>query len=362
MNGPGPTPFTVYRSPFTLYLLRVPHASGSPNVLAVRFSSIGDILLITPLLRAIRHTHPGARVTVLTKREYVPLLSHNPHVHRVIGMPPGRSLLSVAAELRGDRYTHLLDLHDNLRSRALRVLVPGRWRSYPKHRLARALLIRAKRNRYRDRRPVAERYFSSARELWVTPDGAPPEFFLGPEADEEVTGWLASVGLDSEPNIIAVAPGAAHATKRWPLEHWRLLIDKQVKDGFSVVVVGGPGDAALGTALADGGRGRVVSSAGIFGLQATGALLQRARALVSGDTGVMHMASAVGTPLLALFGPTVEAFGFFPYTRRAGVLELPLPCRPCSSQGGPRCPLGHHRCLVDIHPGAVYQALRGAVR
>ena len=341
----------------TLYLVGVPHASSAPNILAVRFSSIGDILLTTPLLRAIRHTHTGSRMTVLTKREYVPLLSHNPNVQRVVGLAPGRSLLSLAAELRGDDYTHLLDLHDNLRSRALRLLVPGRWRSYPKHRAARALLIHAKRNRYRDRRPVPERYFSAARDLNVIPDGQPPEFFLGAEAREIAAAWLASVNLEHETNILAVAPGAAHATKRWPVEHWRMLVNRATKEGSAVVIVGGPDDAALGAALSEGGLGRVASAAGLFGLQATGALLQRARALVSGDTGVMHMATGVGTPVVALFGPTVEAFGFFPYTRQALVLELPLPCRPCTSQGGPRCPLGHHRCMVDIHPRAVYEAL-----
>jgi lipopolysaccharide heptosyltransferase II len=340
----------------------VPHAPPSPSVLAVRFSSIGDILLTTPLLRAIRHSHPGARITVLTKREFVPLLSHNPNVHRVIGLAPGRSLLSLAAELRGDRYSNLLDLHDNLRSRAIRLLVPGRWHTYPKHRLARALLIHGKRNRYRDRRPVPERYFSAATDLKVAPDRRPPEFFVGAEASEQVAAWLASTGLESESNIVAMAPGAAHATKRWPLEHWRTLVDKVVRDGFAVVVLGGPNDAALGAVLADSGRSRVANAAGVFGLQATGALLKRARALVSGDTGVMHMATGVGTPVVALFGPTVEAFGFFPYASQAKVLELPLPCRPCTSQGGPRCPLGHHRCLVDIEPGIAYEALRRNLR
>jgi heptosyltransferase-2 len=324
----------------------------------VRFSSIGDVLLTTPLLRAIRRSHPGARVTVLTKRAYLPLLSHNPHVHRVISLGPGRSLTSLATELRGDEYTDLLDLHDNLRSRVLRLLVPGRWRTYPKHRLARALLVHAKRNRYRDRRPVPERYFSAARHLHVLPDGSPPEFFVGREANEEVAAWLESVGLASEANLVAIAPGAAHATKRWPLDHWRALLQRLVKDGLAVVLVGGPDDAATAAELSRATPGRVASAAGVFGLQGTGALLQRARALISGDTGVMHMASGVGTPVVALFGPTVEAFGFFPYTKLSRVVELPLPCRPCTTQGGPRCPLGHHRCMIDIHPGAVYEALR----
>lgn len=338
----------------------MPDTAPAPNILVVRFGSIGDILLTTPLLRVLRHSHPGARITVLTKRAHTPLLSHNPHVHRVIGFAPGRSITSLATELRGDEYTDLLDLHDNLRSRILRLLVPGRWRTYPKHRWARWLLVRAKRNRYRDRRPVAERYFSAARHLRAVPDGAPPEFFIGQEATEEVTEWLGSVGLESASKMVALAPGAAHATKRWPVGHWLALIDRILHDGSAVLIVGGPADAPIGSELA-AGRSRVVSAAGRFGLQGTGALLQRASVLVSGDTGVMHMATAVGTPVIALFGPTVEAFGFFPYTSRARVLELPLPCRPCSTQGGPRCPLGHHRCMIDLNAGAVYEALRQAV-
>jgi lipopolysaccharide heptosyltransferase II len=340
----------------------VPHTSTVPNVLAVRFSSIGDILLTTPLLRAIRHSHPGARITVLTKREYVPLLSHNPNVNLVLGLAQSRSLLSLASELRADGYTHLLDLHDNLRSRALRILAPGKWTTYPKHRLARAWLIRAKRTRYRDRRPIAERYFSAARDLGVKPDGCPPDFFLGPEAGEQVFDWLRTVGLEHEPNVVALAPGAAHATKRWPLEHWHALVARNLESGSAVVIVGGPGDADLGASLAKQGSGRVLNAAGRFGLQGTAALLQRARVLVSGDTGVMHMATAVGTPVVSLFGPTVEAFGFFPYSRQASVLELPLPCRPCTTQGSSRCPLGHHRCMIDIQPSVVYETLRRTSR
>jgi heptosyltransferase-2 len=332
-----------------------------PNVLAVRFSSIGDVLLTTPLLRAIRHRHPGSRLTVLTKQAYIPLLSHNPHVERVIGLENRRPLTDLAAELRTHRYTHLLDLHDSLRSRVLRMLVPGRWGTYPKHRLARALLIYTKRNGYRDRRPVPERYFSAARGLDVLPDGAPPEFYIAPEAEREAAEWLNTAGLAQQCPMIALAPGAAHATKRWPLEYWRTLVDRIVAQGFDIVIVGGVEDAPLGGALATRAERQVASAAGVFGLQGTGAVLRRAAVLVSGDTGVMHMATGVGTPVVALFGPTVDAFGFFPYTSRASVLELGLACRPCSSKGGPRCPLGHHRCMVEISPESVYQALRRSV-
>jgi heptosyltransferase-2 len=339
----------------------VPDTFRPPNILVARFSSIGDILLTTPLLRAIRRRHRDAQITVLTKQAYAPLLSDNPHVDRIIALGPDRSLASLAAEVRAGSFTHRLDLHSSLRSRALRAMAPGHWSSYPKHRIARALLIHTKRNRYRDRRPVPERYFSAARDLDVSPDGAPPEFFLGADAEREADRWLATSGLASDRPLVAVAPGAAHATKRWPLEYWRALVSQIISGGSRVAIVGGPGDTTLGSSLTASGHGQVASAAGAFGLQTTGALLRRSAAVVSGDTGVMHMATAVGTPVVALYGPTVEPFGFFPYTARATVLEVALSCRPCSSQGGPRCPLGHHRCMLEVRPDLVYDSVRRSI-
>jgi heptosyltransferase-2 len=205
---------------------------------------------------------------------------------------------------------------------------------------------------------VPERYFSAARHLDLSPDGAPPEFFLSRDAEEMAAGWLSSAGLTRGRPLIAVAPGAAHATKRWPLEYWRALLSQIVAGGFNVGIVGGPGDTELGASLAVSAPGQVANAAGRLGLQATGAVLRGSAAVVAGDTGVMHMATGVGTPVVALYGPTVEAFGFFPYTHRATVLEQNLSCRPCTSQGGPRCPLGHHRCMLEIRPDVVYDSIR----
>ncbi|HJS47025.1 MAG TPA: glycosyltransferase family 9 protein, partial [Gemmatimonadales bacterium] len=100
-------------------------------------------------------------------------------------------------------------------------------------------------------------------------------------------------------------------------------------------------------------------AAGEASLQGTGALLAAAAAAAAGDTGVMHMATAVGTPVVALFGPTVRQFGFFPYRARALVLERELSCRPCTFHGSARCPLGHHRCLRDISPEEVARGVEG---
>jgi heptosyltransferase-2 len=280
------------------------------RILCVRFSSIGDVLLTTPLVRALRRRHPDAELYFVTKRAMAPLVAENPHITRVLTLEPGEPITALARRLRALHPSHGLDLHGSLRSTALRLLVRCRWSGYSKRKLARTALIATKLDLYGKHVPVPERYFEAARALDARPDGGPPEFFLSAAAQQRVTRWLAEHGLDRQP-LAALA--------------------------------------ALGPA--------VVSAAGEFTLQETGACLARAAVLVSGDTGVMHMATGVGTPVVALFGPTVEAFGFFPYTERAVVLEQNLPCRPCSAMGTERCPLGHHRCLEDVLPDQVAAAV-----
>lgn len=322
------------------------------RVLCVRFSSIGDVLLTTPLLRAMKRRHPDAELHFVTKQGMAPLVADNPHLSSVVTLAPHQSVFALARQLRELRPTHGLDLHGSLRSAALRLLVRCRWTGYRKRKPARTTLIAAKLDLYGHHTPVPERYFEAVGRLDVYPDGGSPEFFLGAAARRRAQAWLSEHGLDGRP-FAALAPGAAHATKRWPLDHWRALAERLRGDGHGIVVVGGPGDRDAAAALAP----LAANAAGEFALQETGALLARAAVLVSGDTGVMHMATGVGTPVVALFGPTVEAFGFFPYASRALVLERELDCRPCSAMGSARCPLGHHRCLRDILPDQVIAAV-----
>jgi heptosyltransferase-2 len=311
------------------------------RVLIVRFSSIGDVVLTTPLVRALRRRHPDAELLYVTKRALAPLVSDNPHLSRVVALEAHEPVHHLAARLRALAPTHGLDLHGSLRSIALRALVPGRWAGYRKRKAARTMLIATKLDLYRDTVPVAERYFEAARLLDVRPDGGPPEFHLGNGARERVGAWLAERRL-GDAALAALAPGAAHATKRWPARHWIELTGRLRAAGLEPVVVGGPGDRGVAQQVP------APSAAGELSLQETGALLARARVVVSGDTGVMHMATGVGTPVVALFGPTVGRFGFLPYRARATVMERDLSCRPCSAMGSARCPKGHHRCLEEI--------------
>ena len=326
------------------------------RILCVRFSSIGDVLLTTPLVRALHRRHPEAELYFVTKGAMAPLVVENPHLTRVIELAPNERIIDLARRLRPLGATHGLDLHGSLRSAALRWLVPCQWSGYSKRKFARTTLISTKINIYGRPVPVPERYFEAARELDVAPDGGPPEFFLAPATRERMSHWLAERGLDRRP-FAALAPGAAHATKRWPLRHWRTLAAELEKLGYGLVALGGPGDREIAAELGPG----VTNAAGEFSLQETGACLARARVLVSGDTGVMHMATGVGTRVVALFGPTVEPFGFFPYAKGAEVLERDLGCRPCSAMGSERCPLGHHHCLEEIFPDQVAAAVQRLV-
>jgi len=335
-----------------------------PEILIIRLSAIGDVLLTTPLVRALRLRHPKAGITFVTGPACLPLLEHNPRITRVVSWDPRQGLRALREALGGSdatrRFTHRLDLQGNLRSRKVRWHLGGRWHTYPHHRIARAILIRTKKNRYHDPRPVPERYFDAAAGLDVVPDGGALEIFLSRGSIDTAERFLRGVTRQQ----IAIAPGASRRTKQWPSHHWIALARRLTELGNDVVVTGGEMDHAIADAIVnavgtteDPRFGRVASAAGMD-LPATAALLRKCRALVAGDTGQMHLATAVGAPVVALFGPTVEAFGFFPYHAKAAVVQLDLACRPCSAHGGSACPLKHHRCLQDLQPEMVLEALR----
>jgi heptosyltransferase-2 len=327
-----------------------------PRILLVRFSSIGDLLLTTPLLRVLRRRYPDADLTFVTRADMADTLRDNPHLTRLVTWPREGSLRALARDLRQTPWTHRLDLHGSLRSRALRLLVGGRWHGYSKHRVRRQLLVTTHGRLGGRIAPVADRYFDAASALDVLPDGAPAEYFVTDIAAGQATRFLADHHLASGRPLLALAPGAAHFTKRWPTDHW-LALAARMAATHDIVVLGGPAEREVAVRIVAAAGPRAASAAGTVSLSGTAALLQRATAVVVGDTGILHLATAVGTPVVGLYGPTVEAFGFFPYHAHAVAVQHPLACRPCSSRGGAACPLGHHHCLVQILPAEVTDAL-----
>jgi heptosyltransferase-2 len=317
------------------------------RVLVVRFGALGDVVLTTPLLRAIRGASLDVAITVVTRSEWAPVLRHHPSVDTVESFDRGERVRELARRLRPVAWDHRIDLHGSLRSRMLRMLVGGRWGTWRKPRLRRARQTWAGVT-HPPLPPVAEQYFAAAAALGVSPDGRGPDVVPAP-ADEAAAAALAPPG-----RFVALAPGAAHATKRWPGPHWTRLAERLARRGVTTVVVGTAADGARVTAPSATDR------CGI-GLGPTAALLRRAAVVVANDSGLMHLATAVDTPVVALFGPTTPTLGYAPYRSRAIVLEHPLPCRPCSVYGTAHCPMRHHRCMIDLTPEEVANAVLDAM-
>ena len=310
------------------------------SFLVVRFSSLGDVLLTTPLLRALRTSFPEADITVATKDLYAPLFTGNPSVNRVVELKTGEDILPYAARLREHRYDLCMDLHDSLRSKALRALVPGKWQGFSKGRIARGVMIATGLSLYGKTRSMAERYFEASRGLKVRPDGQPPEVFL---SVEEETGLHEEIGPS---RLVALAPGASRNTKRWPAERWQELAGMLDARQIRVAWCGTAAEKNLA------GEAPGIRTFG-YPLRKSAALLKLASAVVANDSGPMHLATAVGTPVVAMFGPTVRQFGFAPYSKNAIVVERSVGCRPCSAYGSKKCPLGHHRCMKEIDPAEI---------
>jgi heptosyltransferase-2 len=333
-----------------------PVVLAPPKVLVLRLRGVSELLLATPLIRALRTRHPQAHISVLTTRRLAQLVQENPRVDEVITLGQDDSLRDLAPTLRSRGFSHLLDLEDTLRTRALRALVPGAWSAVEDAGLARWLLARTRRGNG-DGTSLADRFFAAARTLDVEPDGGPVELVTSETARERAARWLEHAGLGQGKPIVAFAPGSVHRTRRWPVEYWGELIRRIVRTGADAVVVGSTDESPTASEVALRGGPRAGSAAGELPLLETAAIIARAEALLVGDTGLLHVAAGVGTPAVALFGPTVRTAGTFPYHAHAAVIERELPCRPCTAVGEDECPLKHHLCLRAIRSNDVFDVL-----
>ncbi|HSH69613.1 MAG TPA: glycosyltransferase family 9 protein [Deferrisomatales bacterium] len=332
--------------------------------LLVRFSSLGDVVLATAAVEALREALPGAHVDILTKPELRPVFAGNPGIAGLLEWDPADGLGSLARAVRRGEYDWIVDLHANLRTRLLRALVPGpRWSVYAKGVLRRRLAVWFRKPGLLAGQPhVVDRYLAALAPLGVSGQRRLPKLHVDPCAREAIRGRLVSADGSAENPLIGLAPGARWATKAWPRKNWVALARRLGEGGrCGLVLVGGHGESGLcGDILREAGVAGV-NLAGRASIQETAAALECCKVLVTNDSAPMHLAAAVGTRVVALFGPTVQGLGFYPLGVDDVVLESAEACRPCSLHGGARCPRGHHRCLEGLEPGAVVGALGRAL-
>jgi heptosyltransferase-2 len=328
------------------------------TVLLVRFSSLGDVVLSTAAVETLAAHGCGARIDVLTKEAFAPLFEGNPAVSEVLTLAPGGSLSALAAKIKARDYDWIIDLHATLRTAALKLLVrKPRWSVYRKDRVGRRLKALS-HTRSAIRPPhVIDRYLGALTPLGISPERTMPKLYPTQADADRVDALLTEAGYDGQTPLIALAPGARWNTKAWPEPHWVELVNALSEEGRLIpVLTGGKDERELCGRIAD--QTAALDLTGLTGLLESAALLERSALLVSNDSAPLHIASAVGTAVLALFGPTVEDFGFYPVGALDRVLQLDIDCRPCHVHGSERCPKEHHRCLRDITPVEVAAEVR----
>lgn len=312
------------------------------KLLLIRLSSLGDILLTTPVLAALRDKFPDAQIDLVIGSEYgplAPLLPGRPRVQLFNRSTGLIGLLHLRRELRSEGYDAVLDLHNNLRSRVLRRGLSRRLYVMRKRTMKRWLLVHRKLNLLREEPDVIGRYFETAQALAVHDTG------------EAACLQLPELPMD---RAIAMAPGARHKTKRWPAQYFIDLGKRYQAAGYEVRLFGSSTERELCERVAYEVGGQVKNFAGELSLSGAALELAKCAAAITNDSGLMHLASAVGTPTVAIFGPTVKEFGFAPRAQNARVIENHgLYCRPCTTHGSEQCPEGHFRCMLEIEPSAV---------
>jgi len=340
--------------------------SDVQKILIIRFSSLGDILLATPLIRVVRDAYPSAKIDFLTKLEYRDVLKFNPHLSSVIGLENSEfsTLRELGSRLRIQQYDLLLDIHNNLRSRYLRFRIHShKTRVINKRSIRRFLLVHFKWNLYHGIVPVAERYLETVRFLNLPIDRKGLEVFLQEGIVGATTSMLDKYHLDRCTYVVGIVPTARHFTKRWPVEKFvDFGVELAQRHHVRFLIFGSRDDREFCSDLAQminarSGTSAAENLAGALSLLETAAAFDFCDVIVSNDSGLMHLGAARRRKIVGIFGSTVEEFGFFPYGTEHTVVENKmLGCRPCTPIGRSRCPKSHFRCMRDIHVRDVVRA------
>lgn len=327
------------------------------EILVIRLSAIGDVLLATPVLQQLKYRFPAARIHFLVKEQYAEFIAACPHQDNVVIWKKSDTVLTVRERLGAiaARFDLVLDLQSNLKSRLLSLLLPAdEKRRYRKPYLNRLLLVYLKRNLYQEKKKISERYLDAL-------EGIVPSPLTG-RIDLKRQKLPRDVEKFLQAPVILIAPGARWATKRWPEEYFVSLASKLLEKHTAchVVWLGGKDEEKTFAFFAEHPylrrhRRRMQFLAGVLGVGQMVELADHCAAIVTNDSGLMHLLSASKTPMISLFLSTVEEFGFYPLNDHARVLAArDIPCRPCNHKGLSECPKKHFRCGRELTADQVY--------
>lgn len=310
------------------------------KILVLRFSSIGDIVLTTPVLRCLKKQLPAVEVHFCTKRIYQTVLRDNLYIDKFHFLDS--SIYDLIEQLRNEQYDCIIDLHNNLRTKLIKSFLGTRSSSVNKLNWQKWFYIRFKVDIVPDQH-IVSRYLDTISFLGVNDDGLGLDFFIASE--DHVS--MSQLPKSHRFGYIAYAIGGKHATKRLPVFR---MIELCQKLNYPVVLLGGPEDREAGNRVVSAlGEQLVYNGAGEFTLGQSASLLKQAKLVFSHDTALMHIAAAFAKKVYSLWGNTTPQLGMYPYRTSYVVLEKAgLPCRPCSKIGSKKCPVGDFRCMNEL--------------
>jgi heptosyltransferase-2 len=324
------------------------------QILVIQTAFLGDVVLTLPLVQVLKREFPESAIDMVVVPRAAPLLEHHPSVRRVVaydkrGRDSGASgFLRLKKTLRETRYDLALVPHRSLRSSLLARLsgIPERI-GFDKS-AGRFLFTHIVP--YQSRLHEADRNLSLLGPFGITWGSSElPRLYPSDEERRKVDEWLKRENIPAGSRLAALAPGTVWNTKRWPEERFAGVAKLLSRSGYAVVLVGGSEDRELCSRVASSAGAGVRSASGAMSLLESAELVRRCRLLVANDSAPVHVAVAVGTPVIAIYGATVPRFGFAPYGPKDLVVEtMGLSCRPCTPHGGDRCPITTFDCMNNI--------------
>jgi heptosyltransferase-2 len=334
------------------------------RILIIRLSSLGDVILTTPVVSALKAKFPHSELFFLTKARYADLLRNDPRISSLVEFDPvGRhrglsGFMSLISELRSHDFDLLIDLHANLRSFVLRHLVKSRVKlKYRKRWLRRWLMVHLK---FLKTKPVCtvDSYLEPLKRLGVEASERNPLVFLSQEDLGYVDHFLLERGVKKNDIVVGMHPGAKWATKRWDEEKFaRACRSLAEKPGHKIMLLGDESEAKLSGEVEKDIPGQSLVKAVGFPLGKVMSLIKRCDCLITNDSGPMHIASALQVPVVAIFGPTHPKLGFAPVGSPNVVLCADVKCSPCSLHGEKMCGEKSRFCMDLIEPEMVIEAV-----
>jgi len=312
------------------------------KILIVRFSSIGDIILTTPVIRCVKNQLPGVELHYVTKSAFRSIVEGNPYLDKVHSFD--KDVEEVYANLKAENFDLIVDLHNNLRSLRLKKHLKAKSSTFRKLNVAKFLAVNFKWMSVLPSVHIVQRYLDTVKPIGVNNDGQGLDFFI-PEKELINVSSLYFGGVTTK--YIALVIGGSYTTKKIP-SHKILEIAGKAK--LPVLLLGGPEDREQGDDLVKQHPG-LINTCGHFSLNQSASLVQQAEWVITSDTGLMHVAAAFHKKIISVWGNTIPEFGMDPYKPdiRNQVLQVEnLKCRPCSKLGYAKCPLGHFKCMNEI--------------